>query len=162
MLVRCVAGVYGEIRRGFVVYSIRLACNEDLRQVPGSTLRIGIDLGGTKIEVIVLAASGAELYRRRVATPQGDDEATLDTVVALVREAQSKLDAPASIGIVGGGLSNIDRLYRRVPALWGPHVFSDTVATRRVRNRHGDSSGVRCAAWLGSEYGVSTAEVKRA
>ena len=50
--------------------------------------------------------------------------------------------------VLGGGLSNIDRLYERVPQLWSPHVFSDRVATRLVRARHGDSSGVRGAAWL--------------
>jgi len=52
--------------------------------------------------------------------------------------------------VLGGGLSNIDRLYDRVPSHWGQHVFSDTVATRLVRARHGDSSGVRGAAWLWS------------
>ena len=50
--------------------------------------------------------------------------------------------------VLGGGLSNIARLYQRVPALWGPHVFSDHVATTLVRARHGDASGVRGAAWL--------------
>lgn len=50
--------------------------------------------------------------------------------------------------VLGGGLSNIDRLYRNVPALWGEHVFSDHVATRLVKARYGDSSGVRGAAWL--------------
>ena len=50
--------------------------------------------------------------------------------------------------VLGGGLSNIDRLYDRVPQLWGPHIFSDSVATRLVRAKHGDSSGVRGAAWL--------------
>jgi predicted NBD/HSP70 family sugar kinase len=53
--------------------------------------------------------------------------------------------------VLGGGLSNIERLYRSVPRLWARHVFSDTIATRLVRNRHGDSSGVRGAAWLGAE-----------
>lgn len=50
--------------------------------------------------------------------------------------------------VLGGGLSNIARLYDRVPALWGPHVFSDRVDTRLVRAKHGDASGVRGAAWL--------------
>ena len=50
--------------------------------------------------------------------------------------------------VLGGGLSNIDRLYERVPLLWGVHVFSDRVATKLVRAKHGDSSGVRGAAWL--------------
>jgi predicted NBD/HSP70 family sugar kinase len=50
--------------------------------------------------------------------------------------------------VLGGGLSNIERLYDRVPQLWAPHVFSDRVATRLLRAVHGDSSGVRGAAWL--------------
>lgn len=50
--------------------------------------------------------------------------------------------------VLGGGLSQIDRLYEQVPQLWGDYVFSDAVATRLVAPRHGDSSGVRGAAWL--------------
>lgn len=50
--------------------------------------------------------------------------------------------------VLGGGMSNIERLYRRVPELWGQWVFSDRVDTRLVRHRFGDSSGVRGAAWL--------------
>lgn len=50
--------------------------------------------------------------------------------------------------VLGGGLSNIDRLYQRVPSLWAAHVFSDEIRTRLVRHAHGDSSGVRGAAWL--------------
>ena len=50
--------------------------------------------------------------------------------------------------VLGGGMSNMSQLYVEVPRLWGPFVFSDTVATRLVRARHGDASGVRGAAWL--------------
>src|SRR5262252_215489 len=50
--------------------------------------------------------------------------------------------------VLGGGVSNIERLYERVPQLWAPYVFSDRIATRLVRAKHGDSSGVRGAAWL--------------
>jgi fructokinase len=50
--------------------------------------------------------------------------------------------------VLGGGLGQISRLYRAVPALWSRYVFSDTVATRLVPPRYGDSSGVRGAAWL--------------
>jgi fructokinase len=53
--------------------------------------------------------------------------------------------------VLGGGVSNVSRLYERVPHLWARHVFSDVVTTRLVRARHGDSSGVRGAAWLWSE-----------
>jgi fructokinase len=50
--------------------------------------------------------------------------------------------------VLGGGVSNIERLYENVPRAWGKYVFSDSVATRLVRAKHGDSSGVRGAAWL--------------
>ncbi|WP_293373954.1 ROK family protein [Nevskia sp.] len=50
--------------------------------------------------------------------------------------------------VLGGGLSRIARLYDRVPDIWTRWVFSDRVATRLVPARHGDSSGVRGAAWL--------------
>ena len=50
--------------------------------------------------------------------------------------------------VLGGGLSKIGRLYENVPRLWGRHVFSDAVATRLLPPLHGDSSGVRGAAWL--------------
>src|SRR5919108_295766 len=53
--------------------------------------------------------------------------------------------------VLGGGLSNIERLYSDVPRLWARYVFSDHVATRLVRHVHGDSSGVRGAAWLWNE-----------
>ncbi|MBE0613064.1 MAG: ROK family protein [Burkholderiales bacterium] len=50
--------------------------------------------------------------------------------------------------VLGGGLSNLDRLYANVPKLWSPQIFSDNVATRFLKSRHGDASGVRGAAWL--------------
>jgi fructokinase len=50
--------------------------------------------------------------------------------------------------VLGGGLSNLERLYTNVPRLWWRFVFSDRVSTRLVPPRHGDSSGVRGAAWL--------------
>ncbi len=50
--------------------------------------------------------------------------------------------------VVGGGLSNLARLYVRVPQLWGAYAFSDAIATRFVPARFGDDSGVRGAAWL--------------
>lgn len=269
--------------------------------------RIGIDLGGTKIELIALDAAGVEVFRRRVPTPQGDYQATIRAVVALIENAESEIKARASVGIgmpgalsratglvknanstcligrdlkgdlerllqrevrlandancfalseavdgagkgaevvfgvilgtgvgagivvrgevltgpnaiagewghnplplpraedlplpacycgrkgcieaylsgpafardgnnleryeerlarslagvinildpdvivLGGGISNIESLYTKVPELWRPHVFSDEVRTRLARPAHGDSSGVRGAAWL--------------
>lgn len=50
--------------------------------------------------------------------------------------------------VLGGGMSNIRRLYTNVPKLWGEYVFSDNVLTRLLPPRYGDASGVRGAAWL--------------
>jgi len=50
--------------------------------------------------------------------------------------------------VLGGGLANLDNLYVELPPLIGPYVFSDVCTTPVRRNRHGDSSGVRGAAWL--------------
>lgn len=50
--------------------------------------------------------------------------------------------------VLGGGLSKVRRLYANVPQIWGGYVFSDRVDTPLLPPRHGDSSGVRGAAWL--------------
>jgi fructokinase len=50
--------------------------------------------------------------------------------------------------VLGGGMSNTDEIYQCVPDLWARYAFTPTVATRLLKNLHGDSSGVRGAAWL--------------
>ena len=50
--------------------------------------------------------------------------------------------------VFGGGMSNVDELYERVPAITAERVFSDVFETPILRAKHGDSSGVRGAAWL--------------
>jgi len=50
--------------------------------------------------------------------------------------------------VLGGGMSNVNRLYENVPKKWEKYVFSDVVMTRLVAAKYGDSSGVRGAAWL--------------
>lgn len=74
-------------------------------------MRIGIDLGGTKIEVIALAKDGRELIRRRIPTPQGDYQATVMAVAALVESVEHELGQAGSVGVgipgaeaVAGGL----------------------------------------------------------
>lgn len=66
-------------------------------------LRIGIDLGGTKTEVIALSDDGEELLRRRAPTPRGDYEASLAQIARLVREAEAELAAPATVGVATPG-----------------------------------------------------------
>jgi len=50
--------------------------------------------------------------------------------------------------VLGGGMSNVERLYNNVPAIWSDYIFSDTALTTLLAPRFGDSSGVRGAAWL--------------
>jgi fructokinase len=66
-------------------------------------LRIGVDLGGSKIEVIALEATGQSVLRRRVATPQGDYSATLKAVTDLVTSAEAELGCCARVGICTPG-----------------------------------------------------------
>jgi len=77
-------------------------------------------------------------------------EATLNRYEARLGRALAEviniLDPDAIV--LGGGLSNLDRLYTKVPQLWAAQVFSDRIATRFLKNHHGDASGVRGAAWL--------------
>ncbi len=56
--------------------------------------------------------------------------------------------------VLAGGLSNVERLYTNVPLRWQRYAFSDSVQTRLVPPVHGDSSGVRGAAWLGRALGA--------
>lgn len=62
-------------------------------------MRIGIDLGGTKIEAVALDQCGETLFRKRVNTPQGDYTATLDCICELVQEADQVLGSRGSVGV---------------------------------------------------------------
>ena len=62
-------------------------------------MRIGVDLGGTKIEAIALDETGAELYRHRVPTPVADYTGTLNAIAGLVFEIERQLNQTGSVGI---------------------------------------------------------------
>ncbi|MGZ5045731.1 MAG: ROK family protein [Usitatibacter sp.] len=70
-------------------------------------LRIGVDLGGTKIEVAALDASGAVVKRARVDTPAGDYAATLRAMAALVRSVEAELGREGSIGVATPGARSL-------------------------------------------------------
>jgi fructokinase len=87
---------------------------------------------------------------RRAAAGEPDCSATLGRYIdRLARGLAAVINIldPEAI-VLGGGLSGISALYDEVPVRWTPYVFSDRVTTRLLRPRHGDSSGVRGAAWL--------------
>jgi fructokinase len=100
------------------------------------------------------SATGRDWPAERVALEAGRSDG--GAAGALERHAERLARALAAIVnvldpdaiVLGGGLSNLDGLYRRVPELWGRYVFSDEVTTPILPPRHGDSSGVRGAAWL--------------
>ena len=76
-------------------------------------IRIGIDLGGTKIEGIALSDAGDELFRQRIATPQGDYQATLQSIADLIGLIEADVGEKGSIGIcTPGALSPVTGLLR--------------------------------------------------
>lgn len=75
--------------------------------------RIGVDLGGSKIEVVALDEAGRTLFRERAATPAGDYVATLDTIAALVARCEAAIGGHATVGVgTPGSLSPATGLIR--------------------------------------------------
>ncbi|WP_299810773.1 fructokinase [uncultured Shewanella sp.] len=81
-------------------------------------LRIGVDLGGTKIEVVALNEHGEELFRKRQPTPR-EYKATLDVIEALVAEAERKLGQKGTVGIgIPGVVSPFSGLVKNANSTW--------------------------------------------
>lgn len=113
------------------------------------------------IETFVSGPGLARDYAAHGGSPTDAAQIAASTDDPLAKEAMARYEdrlARALAGVInildpevivlGGGLSNVQRLYEHIPALLGKWVFSEVVRTRLVRNRHGDSSGVRGAALL--------------
>lgn len=82
-------------------------------------LRLGIDLGGTKIAGIVLDAAGTARAQARVATPRGDYGATLAAIAALVARLEGEADGPCSVGIgMPGAVSARSGLVKNANSTW--------------------------------------------
>ncbi|MDC7788470.1 ROK family protein [Rhodoplanes tepidamans] len=128
-------------RPGPLCYCGRHGCLETFLSGPGFSrdfLRVG---GGTASpDAIVAAAAAGDVVAQRCFEDYVD---RLARGLALVVDV---LDP--DVIVLGGGLSNIDALYERLPPLVERHAFTDRLDTAIVKNRHGDSSGVRGAAWL--------------
>ena len=128
-------------RPGPPCYCGRSGCIETFLSGPGLSACHRADTG-TQLEAHLIAAgadAGDAACRRTF-------EIYEERLARALAQVINFLD-PHTI-VLGGGMSNCARLYRSVPLLWGRHVFSDRVDTRLVPPRHGDSSGVRGAAWL--------------
>ncbi len=82
-------------------------------------MRIGVDLGGTKIEAVALDEGGALLARRRVATPRHDYEATLQAIVTLVRGLEQETGARGTVGMgIPGTMSPATGLVKNANSTW--------------------------------------------
>ena len=122
-------------------YCGRSGCIETFLSGPGLSREFAERGGGERAALQIAAAAGAgdpraiqviDLYIHRMAR-------ALASVINLL---------DPDVIVLGGGLSNIEALYDRVPAIWHGWTFSDVVTTPLVRACHGDASGVRGAAWL--------------
>jgi fructokinase len=122
-------------------YCGRSGCIETFLSGPGLT-RDYIAHGGRDLTAAEIAASAERGDARAAAALDRYERRFARAIASIINVIDPH------VIVVGGGLSNITRLYDRVPALWAQHVFSDRVDTRLVRAKHGDSSGVRGAAWL--------------
>jgi len=99
----------------------------------------GENAGKDATEIAARAAAGDAAANAALEIYEGRMARALASVINIV---------DPDVIALGGGLSNIERLYKNVSARLGPYVFSDHADTPIVRAAHGDSSGVRGAAWL--------------
>ncbi|WP_273803183.1 fructokinase [Providencia rettgeri] len=89
-------------------------------------MRIGIDLGGTKIEVIALDDDGETLFRKRVSTPKGDYIATLNAIAGLVNDAETATGQTGSVGVgIPGTLSPVTGKVKNANSTWLNGQFFD-------------------------------------
>lgn len=93
----------------------------------------------TAKEIVLLAEAGDEKAQMSLLRYQERLAKSLASIINVI---------DPDIIVLGGGMSNIQSLYINVPKIWGDYVFSDHVTTKLVPPKHGDSSGVRGAAWL--------------
>ncbi|MBO6825783.1 MAG: ROK family protein [Sneathiella sp.] len=131
-------------RPGPVCYCGKNGCIETFLSGPGMSSRAAEATGISRSPAELLAATEAgdpdakayfQTFERRIAK-------SLATVINVI---------DPDIIVCGGGLSNLGRIYKKVPLLWQEYVFSDGITTPFVPARFGDSSGVRGAAWLWPE-----------
>lgn len=111
-------------------------------------------VSGTGFKADYLKATGKQLDSQEiVALAAQGDSASVQALERLENRLARSLAVlintidPDAI-VLGGGLSNIERLYENIPKAWDRYVFGDAKYTKLLKATHGDSSGVRGAAWL--------------
>lgn len=128
-------------RPGAACYCGRRGCIETFLSGPSLSREhaeaTGMTLSAT--EIAARAGTGDPAANNTLQRYEDQLARSLATVINLV---------DPYVIVLGGGLSRIARLYENVPRRWGRYVYSDTVTTKLLPPRYGDSSGVRGAAWL--------------
>jgi fructokinase len=128
-------------RPGPACYCGRSGCIETFLSGPALSAeygrRTGVDVSAE--EAFVRAAAGDPVAQAVVGAWEQRLAKSLASVINVL---------DPDVVVMGGGLSRVERLYKTIPRLWNPWIFSDDVATRLVPARHGDASGVRGAARL--------------
>ena len=124
-------------------YCGKRGCVETYLSGPAFAARFRHDHGGnlSAPDIVEAAARGDGAAERAMAAYERRLAKGLAMVVTML---------DPDIIVLGGGLSNVSRLYGSVPRIWGEFAFSDSLATPLLPARHGDASGVRGAAWLWS------------
>lgn len=122
-------------------YCGRTGCIELFLSGPGFARDYTSEGGGqaAAVEIAQRAAGGDAVAERCLARYEDRLARALSGVINIL---------DPDVIVLGGGMSNVERFLQNVPTIWRAHVFSDAIATRLVRAVHGDSSGVRGAAWL--------------
>ena len=128
-------------RRGLACYCGRNGCIETFLSGPGLERDYAAMTGNKRSasEIARQAQKGDELPGTILSRYEDRLARSLASIINVL---------DPDVIVLGGGVSKIDRLYTNVPQIWKPYIFSDVVATRMVKAEHGDSSGVRGAAWL--------------
>jgi fructokinase len=125
-------------------YCGKRGCIETWLSGPGFTTdhQLHGGKGNTAKDIVALAGDGDERAESALQRYEDRMARALATVINIL---------DPDIIVLGGGMSNITRLYTTVPLLWSQYVFSDQVVTHLAPPLHGDASGVRGAAWLWNE-----------
>lgn len=131
-------------------YCGRTGCIETFLSGPGMA-REHAHLTGEDVDAATIALRAEAGDRQADATLQRYERRLARALAAIINVVD-----PDTI-VLGGGLSNMNRLYERVPGFWERFVFSDRVVTKLLPARFGDASGVRGAAWLGARHGSAGA-----
>ncbi|MDR3103362.1 MAG: fructokinase [Yokenella regensburgei] len=110
-------------------------------------MRIGIDLGGTKTEVIALSNAGVQLYRHRLPTPREDYHNTIETIATLVEMAETTVGERATVGVgIPGSLSPYTGVIKNANSTWLNGQTFDKDLSRRLNREVRLANDANCLA----------------